>query len=105
MGLSPSQQLAGAGMCQGCVFLVCTASSCPVASKVVSLAMCHHTGAFSPLDIYCLELSLLPKVVKSKTERKAVHLKNIRKSIAIIDLKSTVNQFNIVKIYTIFTEQ
>ena len=54
----------------GCIFLVCTASSCPVASTVVSLAMYHHTGAFFPSDIYCLALMLLPKAVKPKTERK-----------------------------------
>ena len=94
-------------VCQGCIFLVCTASSCPVTSKVVSLATHHHTGAFFPLDMYCLELMLLPKGVKPKTERKGSVLKKkkIRKSVAIADLKSTVNPFNIIMIYTIFIQQ
>ena len=30
---------------------------------------------------------------------------NIQKQNGIVDLKSTMNQFNIIKIYTIFTQQ
>lgn len=106
-GTFSKSAIAGVVVCQGCIFLVCTASSCPVASTAVFLAMHHHTGAFFPLDIYCLELMLLPKVVKPKTERKGsvFKKKKIRMSVAIADLKRTVNQFNIITIYTIFTQQ